>query len=357
AVIIMWIGTFVIPTDIPTHIEIHFDILEGSIPMKPHFLYYLTLGLASGFSSNLFFVSVVAIGLLSIFTWLRFRFYVQEYEVLVDKDRRMDVWILAFSMLIMFNLPPGVTATMKLGQISPTQWHNSTWVFAMPFILGLFKYSIRTSQNYVHSDLIMSMVLVVLGILAKPNYFLGFSVAYALFILLEKSNLREKIAPLSILAVGSFTLLSQFVYYYGKSDSTASIKLSPFESWEVWSDNLLISLIVSILGPLVFLLMYPKRNWQIKELKLAWMVFVASMIVFVLFSDYKGGAVSKGNNFLWGPAMALNVLFYAIIKEIYSIWKVEGWSNRKLRWVILIFSLHVLSGALYLLKYPFLGYR
>lgn len=358
ALVVISMGIYVTPSDITTHSLRLQSILTGEIYMKPHFLYYSLLALVTGFSTNLDIINLGALLILVATVCWRYHIYVQQFK-LIDRNAESSVLVysLALAALLVFNLPVNLSATIKLGQISPTQWHNSTWIFAMPFALFLFFQSLRLLESSRTRDLVVAIIFVFLSLVSKPNFFLGFAIAYPLFALLKTRSIRKLSRAAALVGSGMVVLLLQYLYYYDKGGTKAHVAVAPFEAWHVWSENVPLSFVASFFAPLLFLAVYRSKAWKVDEIKLASLTVLVSLIIYVLFAEYFGNSISVSNNFGWGPAMASNILFLVIIKFMFNEWINKQRESLGFRVVSLALAMHLLVGIVYILKYPIWGFR
>jgi hypothetical protein len=121
------------------------------------------------------------------------------------------------------------------------------------------------------------------------------------------------------------------------------VKIAPFEVWSLYSPHLLFSLLLSLAFPMTVSILYVEQWRGSVAFPLAWAVFAAAMIIFILFAEV--GARFSHRNFFWGAFMALYLLFLTCA----DIWLRQPMSAKAMA-VLAVFLLHLGSGLLLLLE-------
>ncbi|MGZ8944487.1 MAG: hypothetical protein ACXW1W_03565 [Methylococcaceae bacterium] len=237
---------------------------------------------------------------------------------------------------------------LYLGNIAPNQWHNSTLIFAMPFNLLLFYFSVKNIQSEkVYSFLIMG-ILGVISILCKPNYALAFLpvLCITIFIINIKSQqyLRALIKCSLVAVPAILTLFYQWYFTYMQNDlfaPGAKTIFAPFFVWSSYSPNITRSLLLSVAFPLLVLLFYFKRiDFYVR---LSWLTFLVALFTMASFSEYPNWGAW---NFVWGAIAANYILFLFSIGFLFTqpiCWKA------KLAYTV--FGVHFLSGCFLLASF------
>jgi hypothetical protein len=122
----------------------------------------------------------------------------------------------------------------------------------------------------------------------------------------KKMPLRTIATTAAVLLVPvTVVLLVQSLIISVYLDTSAIV--APFAVWSLYSPHPLASLMLSLAFPLAVLLLY-RESWRGNEaLVLAWAVFAIALLEFVLLAE--PGPRFSAANFLWGPCMALYLVF------------------------------------------------
>ncbi len=345
-------------SDIPTHASaIEKFSKNGNFPI--YSLWYRLVNITSGFSVNSKIIAYTSIYLLIFSMCLK---YIITYSLLKSEHVKIALtFLIAISLniampIISFYKNP-VTANqlflnnfhVYLGNISPNQWHNSTLIFAMPFNLLLFYFSVKHIHSNQLRDFWIMSILSIISILCKPNYALVFLPIFCSYLLLL--NYKEKqlllgIVKTALIALPSIILLLLQWYFTFKHNNTelSPVKtiFAPFIVWGTYSPHIFISLILSIAFPLTTVSFYFKKMdsyWLI-----SWLVFIFSLIIFSLLAEYPAYAAG---NYGWGAIAANYILFLFSMRVLL----VQPF-NWKSKIAFAVFGLHVLSG-LFSLSYFF----
>ncbi len=174
-------------TDLTIHASFVQEIHDGIRAYPANFLYYLTINLLSFFNpSNLKFATIVTLSLALLFKFLITKNILREL-LPFTKEKDIVINLIAFSLLIIIGLPtfPFIFSNfLYIGSYSANVWHNSTTIFAMPFVLLLFWQSYKQILEYKFVRLFYILLLIILNILIKPSFLFAIIVVYPLLLLL-----------------------------------------------------------------------------------------------------------------------------------------------------------------------------
>jgi hypothetical protein len=119
--------------------------------------------------------------------------------------------------------------------------------------------------------------------------------------------------------------------------SYTAVTVAPFGVWALYSSNPLASLLLSLAFPLLFLVLY-REHWRGNVgLALAWPVFAAALMEFIVLAE-EGRRFNHGN-FLWGPYMAIYLVFLSSADIFF-----RQAMSAKFVPVLTVFLLHLASG-------------
>lgn len=246
-----------IKTDIPAHAYHVVRTLNGDIAPPANFLYFLLVGLLAYTQSppalwpaSIFLLTIAVVG----------RYHVT--KTLFDQERAVEPegWLLRalpflFSggLVVAFSLPPMMLGGRYyyLGQIPPVVWHNSTTIFLFPFSLLLFASCLRQLKEPTTKGSWWMLLLIVLNVLIKPSYFFVVVVVFPLFLLYKHRLNRSFFKGLWPVVLGGLFLLAEYVliFKFGLSNAQGKevgITVDPFLVWSRFSNNLPLSLLVSV---------------------------------------------------------------------------------------------------------------
>jgi hypothetical protein len=203
--------------------------------------------------------------------------------------------------------------SVYLGQIAPTIWHNSTTILVMPVVIVLFYMSLEFLRTPSLRNAALTSTLCVLSAAIKPSYVIALMPVLAAWFCytagIQKKMRLQTVATTAAILLGpvAFVLLVQGLIVSAYLDTRAIV--APFAVWSLYSPHPLASLILSLAFPLAVLLLYRDNRRGNEALVLAWAVFAIALLQFVLLAE--PGPRFSAANFLWGPCMALYLVFLA----------------------------------------------
>jgi hypothetical protein len=347
---------FHISTDIQRHAETIQKVANGSLLPPANFMYYLTVYTIALFNTETSFLYSSSILVLSLSVTIKFTITrtsaVQYYRHILRDDAISDTPIILASvlLLVVFSLP---TNTIYLGQIPPNVWHNSTTIFVMPFALSLFWLSYNQLVQPTTTGAVLITILCVLNALIKPSFFFVFSVSYPLMLLRRFGLGRYRWRNLLPVVVGSIAVVVMYYLTYrlsfGNLDiSESGIAIRPLSVWSHFSSNIALSLVFSLVFPIVYLGFYWKDLMKHALLQYAVVAYLISISIFALFSET--GPREFHGNFFWQSVICSYILFLVttvLFAEKVKTLGVRDWRNIT---ILVAFTSHVIAGVLYLVK-------
>jgi hypothetical protein len=129
--------------------------------------------------------------------------------------------------------------------------------------------------------------------------------------------------------------------------------VAPLGVWRQFSDNIPLSIALSVAGPLVALVVLPAVLRRGHDVILAWgALAIAVLQMSVLAEAAPSGAVDLDGNFFWGSYTAMLVVF--LVSVIALARAASAGPLRRSRVVLLaiaagVIALHVASGVFYVL--------
>ena len=201
-----------------------------------------------------------------------------------------------------------------LGQISPNVWHNPTSLLCWPLVILLFFSAADFLQTARWRSLVAVAALAAVSVLAKPNYFLAFAPVFGLLGLrrfgISRLWLASQAAMLPTVGILCWQLLASF----NGPDAMRpglTIALHPLAAWQMYTDSVLISLLVSLAFPLSYLVIFRRSLGNPRLLTFAWCVTASALLWTLCFAEVRtsDGLVDPDFNFSWGSHLSLFVLF------------------------------------------------
>jgi hypothetical protein len=326
-------------SDIPTHFGIARDT-----QIYP----YATYSILSAFVGGLFWagansltVGWIAVVLLSACVALK---GILSFDVLSNGKER-SVLPASIAIALAFVMPIVNWWNYKsvyLGQIAPTIWHNSTTVLVMPLVILLFRASARWLSLPSTPNAVLTSGLCVLSAIIKPSYaiaLLPVLVPWYCYTALATAGMSLPklaghiailVAPVIVVLAAQWLLIASYT----------AITIAPFGVWTLYSPNPLASLLLSLAFPLAASILY-RECWRGNiAFMLAWAVFAVALTEFILLAE--DGIRFNHANFLWGPCMALYLVFLTCAESLFR----EALSVRFLL-VLTLFAAHLASGLFF----------
>lgn len=238
-------------------------------------------------------------------------------------------------------------------------YHNPTILVLKPLALLVF---LRVAPALISPPSISpqawltTTALVVLCLLAKPNYLMSLVPALVLVVgwrLWRRQPVNVPLLGLGIILPTVAILGVQYLLTFGTSED--GIAIAPFAMLRghEWTEVpvLALALVLSMLFPLAVLAGYWQDARRDSVLGLCWLAFAAGLAQMYLLVET--GSRAAHGNFLWGGQTTLFVLF------VYSaVFYMRHWQPEKRRYNLLIYTtagLHVAFGVILCLM--FVGYN
>ncbi len=351
-----------IPTDLQDHVYGLTLILKNhSFPIPP--LYYFLLYLFSGFSADIGALSNVAIVILSLAVALKYYYSVDLIAGFypnkkIDPLLNVAIWLFIFSAPIVYNYKQ-----MLFGRIATNFWHNSTTILLMPFALLLLSHSIKFLQlkQPEIKNVISIVFLGIINLLIKPSFLFPFIPTFLIMVGLT-SGLRSQLFKTAFyiaLTLGALIFLEYYSIYKMtvidavrfKNDAKG-LTIKPFYTFLMFSDGswavMLLNFLAGLLFPVFCCLFFFKDILKEKGLIYVGILFLIAFLIGTLITEQ--GIMASNGNFLWQLHISNYILFLFLIKFIYDKFIQNSKIDKRILLLIITFSIHVLSGFLYLAK-------
>jgi hypothetical protein len=232
-------------------------------------------------------------------------------------------------------------------------WHNSTFLFMMPFAALLFKSGMAFLESGGRKALTGVIVYSVLNVLSKPSFFFCFAPVFFIVAIWRLQGRSARLLAAAPVAAGGLVLAATYVhiYYYVDNVGMAGHGVSLFLVWLHYAGNpkwLFIALATanSLLLPIVFFASYPKVCSGDRAVQFAVMLLGVGIAIWVVF--HETGERQYHANMGW-QVPACNYLLhvamlgaFARVKALKPKWYARDWLLAS------IFGIQVLAGITYL---------
>lgn len=361
------------PLDFEFHVK-HLQnyIASNTFPAYP--LYFICIYVLSLFSSSMELLLFSSAVVVSAATMIKFVLSYRIMGMLVgqaNEEQHISIFdrsitlknlllLLSFALILMM---PVFTGSDKfyLGKIAANNWHNSTSIFAMPFVLLLFYNSYLFLEKGDLKLLTTILILSILNILAKPSFFLVFAVVFPIFSLIRfkfSTTFFQSIIPVFI--SGILLLFQYYLMYHQNTEAlnggttAQGLAIKPFHTWSFFSANIPLDLLASVLFPLVFFACYYQKLVNDLLFKYASTLFYVALLLFILVAE--NGVGEFHGNFGWQGMMCMYVLFLVCIAKLVSFIKEQGKLSTKDYLILAVMAIHFLAGVVYLYRIVFKNY-
>lgn len=380
---IFFFVVFYAVSDMSDHAYYAREMLKEGKLFSNNFLMYFLINLFSGFSGTIHSTKVALVLLLSVSNTAKYIIVKKAFEPWCHRKQAMFaslallivfvVPILFFLNLFGFDLGEDF---MYLGYCVPNVWHNSTTLCMMPFAILTYLLSVKQFEDYDKTRNGLITLFVVIGILVKPSFFFVYVVAYPILIFTKYHWKREFFFSLVPVLCGCVCVCYEYFTIYTPStaagvfdenNSGVVIDIMSLFTVGFWQPRLL-KLCVSLVLPVAFLVVYWKVIFKNREF---WFVF--TMLVMALGISWccqETGPRADHGNFSWQVVAAMWFVYYYMLKVILkesvqegSVVKTETTicpqvlfhSSSRTIVFLLLYSVHVVIGVWYLVRYLITG--
>ena len=242
-------------------------------------------------------------------------------------------YLLSLMVAVAYPLPTWWTGrNVYSWMVSPNFWTSPTTIVSMPFALLLFSAAVRTLQAPTWRNVGAVAAYSVLGLLAKPSYYVVFAPVFGLFFVSACRN------PLKLVAC----FLPAAVLCYWQSRQLASdVRWAPYYLWPKMCPSPPFAVLASLAFPLVTTALYVREANRDTAMILGWCGLLVGLAQFCTLLEMNE-RWNHGNTG-WGMLVAAHVLF-AVCTAFLSR-QPPGW-RRGICWSVL--GLQAISGVAYL---------
>ncbi|TFV97249.1 hypothetical protein E4S40_00915 [Algoriphagus kandeliae] len=344
--------------DIKIHNFYLIEYLEnGYFPIPPgyYFLIYL-LDLFVSWKYQFLLSSILV--LLFFFGWkykIILEWLIKEFEVKEKKAFIISLGIMFFGPLV---IPSIDKDFWYLGKFTPTIWHNSTLIAALPFSLLLFKQTLVWWERKTSSSYYKIWLLALLVLLIKPSYLFCFIPLLPLFSGIYYGFNQKVFFQALLFSFGMLGLIwveKYLIYswdpmitdFYEVSDQP-QIEIRPFKVWLHYAFEPIWDFFSSFSLSIAFIVLFGKNLLlkNQKPLAFSFSLLLLSLIIYWLFAET--GFREWHANFYW--QIPISYLIHLVIMIGFVFRRISGKNGKydlKTLTFLTLFSLHVLSGIAY----------
>lgn len=345
------------------------EIQAEGLGSVPHFLYHgLILGFAEIFTDVDWFTIAghIVIGAnlivgVTIYLLLTARFKAYISQV-----------VIGFLSLCLVVITPIILWTeywpAMIGYIHPTVYHNPTQNILKVFVIPVSLIALRAinpqpykSQAQRISLIVLSIVLILLMSISKPNYTIILLPSLGLYVLYRLAKRQAIDWALLIVGIGApslAVLALQFLGTYASEESVIAFEFIKVVRLYIAFPRILLQFLLSIAFPLVVYLLHRESARQDTYLNLAWIGFLIG--AFYMYFVYETGIREQHGNFFWSAYVGLFVLMFATMIFLLKEYRpyLEALRQDKntqvpphLKWILLVFVLHMASAVRYYMMF------
>ncbi|MEM6263522.1 MAG: hypothetical protein AAGI38_13505 [Bacteroidota bacterium] len=342
--LLFWLNIW---TDIQDHL-IGLQQIEAGRWIPPNFLYFLLVYLFSFGKTEVSVTGVTAIVLLGLAVGSKHWLSVSMWQKELGSHKNL-LSLLGCGLIVSFSLPTPWSS--YLGQVPPNIWHNSTLIFLMPAVLGLYYHTSTFLRNPTATNWGILIGLIFLNLIIKPSFLFAWLPTTLLFAYQGFNQQFWKMA--AVISIGGLLILGQYFMVYQVNDhltnplytESSQIAIKPFWLWNQVSESLPISFLFSYAFPMAMIALYPRLLGD-KVILYTLGLNITGLLLFVLVVEE--GPRALHGNFAWQTIACNYLLFWALMGKWFKNFLKYKWQWKQLASGTFL-AAHILSGIYYLL--------
>jgi|GEM_PF-816836 len=289
---------------------------------RPNFLYYFFVAFLSGFSKNILVLGKISALIMALAIYAKWILTEKvSKSIFYANAHGFGISGLSFLLLFVFSLPATYN-NWYFGQISPNQWHNSTTILLMPIAIILFHHSYIYFFEDKNSSKYQVLWLSFISVLIKPSFIFCLVPVVLVLGFFYSENKSGWVNKMGVFMPAILLLLGQYVILYLPHFKSAAI-LSGEEGgvafdflhvWQHYSDNILLSLFLSVAFPIAVMIFYSKEVFKEKYFIFALSLSIMGVLIFACFTET--GRRQFHCNFIW-QAIVANYLLYMVSIHLF----------------------------------------
>lgn len=302
------------PSDVGSHIFFVEKVFNGEVYI-PHPLWHIGVHYMKYITLN---EKCAAAMVTALFVVLWVYVVHAVYNFLTDQEQNSFSTLLF--LLIVFVIGPAYLPTFSkfimTGTGSPNVWHNTTLFAVKPFALLALFFTVLSLERHKISYYMISFISLFISIFAKPSFVIAFLPALALYILIKRIHTRENLIYFILLSLMSVGVLGyQFTHTYGSGNNGAVI-VDFLGVWSRYSPNVLISITLAIIFPLIYSVLNMKSLKENNYMQLTWLMTFVAIGYAAVFAE--SGPRYNHGNFFWSYMISLSLLYVFVLADYFK---------------------------------------
>ncbi len=267
------------------------------------------------------------------------------------------IYVISFlSNVVMGFYVGSINKRHYIGYENANMWHNSTYIFMRFFALCTLIFFIKLYNGYKEKVSIKNWIVYTLLLTIATGFKASFLTVFApllclmlLYDLIKGTKfIRVFVMALSVVP-SLFVMLLQSIAMGGGGENGYII--SPFTALSMRGEHPKVTLVLSVLFPLLVLLPHLKDAHKDKPYFLSLIMWAIGFMEVFLFAE--SGERELDGNFFWGYSISLFFVFMMSMVRLYRDFKVSLRVKKKLYIVYNCFTAvilvwHAVSGVWYL---------
>ncbi len=261
---------------------------------------------------------------------------------------------------------PWMNPKYYAGQGTPNTWHNPTNLAVKIFAIIIFgvicdllqdtcqmKNATKVRKNVVNMKLFLVSVLLAVSVVAKPSFIMAFIPGLGLWMVIrcvidKFKNVKVYFGICLLFIPAVLIMLYQYLTFFGKS-SEAGIGIELFRGIKYYTNHPLISSLLALFFPLLFLILNFKREITRTDTQLA-ISYVSVAWLMNAFLYEKGPRESHGN---MGWAFLIALYIFWMVTSAHFLQDLCGFDvidrKEKCKQGVLFgfFAFHLILGCIY----------
>lgn len=274
-----------------------------------------------------------------------------------EKKSKIQSSTMAFILMIVMPIfIPAFNDKLYLGQLTPNVWHNPTFMMVKLLALWTFIKYIKitdvekyTNQKEYRNNIILFSIFLVLSTLAKPSFvqvFIPAVIIDVIYRVLKKDEfIKHKVVNIIIALIPTLTIIAiQTNNLFVGNEELSGVEISFLEVWRIFSPNPIISVILGLLFPLIFLIY--SRKEKIMGASISWNMCLVGIMQYAFLIE--NGRRAYHGNFAWGMFLGGFFLWLTSISKFNDIIILR--KNKIYIFMVLILGMHFISGIYYVIQ-------
>lgn len=265
--------------------------------------------------------------------------------ILKLKDANYNLLIYSFVLLTIGPLYiPMFNQNLYLGQGSPSVWHIVTLFMVKPFALLAVFFIIKAYESNNTSHYLITFLIAILSIVAKPNFIMIFLPALIIFMAVKNRYDKKYFIFLISIILSSCLIL---LYQFHGTRFGGNIIFDFLGVWSLYSPNVLISIMLGLTFPLLFLILCYKYVKDNDYLIFSWILMLLGIILFAFYAENNSYSY-RCANFMWSYLIAMSMLYiFTFIEYIKQYNKLSSFVKYSL---LILISIQEITGLYYVIN-------